>query len=142
MIFNARRLEIILVFLIALHSLILGAGMLFQPARTLELFGWDYQGPMFFPAQSGIFLVLFGGAYVAAVWHRSLIWFIIASKSAAVVFLLWQHFLLGPATPRTVLVAAVLDGLMGASAAAILIWQAHANRLRSSKLDDFRKPGC
>lgn len=123
MIFNARRLEIILIFLIALHSLILGAGMLFQPARFLEFFGWDYQGPMFFPAQSGIFLVLLGGAYLAAIWHRGFIWFIITSKTAAVLFLLSQHFSLGPAAPPTVLVAAVFDGLMGASVTAILIWQ-------------------
>lgn len=120
---NARRIEITVILLITLHSLILGVAMLFQPVRTLELFGWDYQGAMFFPSQTGVFLLLFAGAYFSAIWHREFIWFIVASKSTAVVFLVSQHFLLAPNAPRTVLVAAVLDGLMGASVLAIFLWQ-------------------
>jgi hypothetical protein len=120
---NVRRLETILIFLIALHSMILGAAMLFQPARTLLFFGWDYQGPMFFPAQTGIFLLLFAGIYLAAIRHRRLVWFIIATKCAAVLFLISEHFLLGPGAPGTIIVAALFDGLMGASLTAVIIWR-------------------
>jgi hypothetical protein len=111
--------------------------MLFQPARTLQLFGWDGQGTMFFPAQSGVFLILFAGAYLAAIWYRGFVWFIVVAKTTAVVFLVSEHFLLGPAVPGTVLVAAVFDGLMGASVAAIIIWQARTSKLQSNKLDGF-----
>jgi hypothetical protein len=125
MILSVRRLEVILISLISLHSLILGTAMLFQPAFTLQLFGWNYEGTLFFPAQTGIFLDLFGGLFLAAIWHRKLIWFIIITKSSAVLFLISQYFLLSPDAPFTVIVAAVLDGLMGASIAAIYIWQVH-----------------
>ena len=128
---NIRRLKIILILLIALHSLILSAAMLFQPVFTLQLFGWDYQGPTFFPAQTGIFLVLLGSAYLTAIWHRGFIWFIIASKTIAVVFLLSQYFLLDHATLQTVIVAAVFDGLMGTSFTATLIWRACESKLSS-----------
>ncbi len=120
---NPRRIETIIVFLIALHSLLLGLAMTFQPIHILKLFGWNYQGPMFFPTQAGVFLVLFGILFMAILFHRTLTWFIIVVKIAAVVFLVSQHFILAPNVPATVLVAAVFDGFMGASVAALLIWQ-------------------
>ena len=123
-----RRLEIILISLIALHSTLLGAGMLFWPGWTLELFGWDYHGAMFFPAQTGIFLLLFAAAYLTSIWHQQLVWLIIVSKSTAVVFLLSQYYLLGPAAPMTIPVAALLDGLMGTAVIIITALKARSNR--------------
>ncbi len=133
---NFRRLEIVTILFIAGHSVILGAAMLFQPAVALDLFGWDYQGPMFFPAQSGVFLMLLGGIFLAAIGHRKLIWFIIASKSTAVVFLLSQQFLLSPGAPAVILLAAAGDGIMGTTVAAIFIRQSRISRLQSNRLDD------
>ena len=124
---NIRRLETILVLLIGLHSFILGCAMALQPMRTLNLFGWDYQGPMFFPTQAGVFLALFGILFVIFIWHRRLIWFIIVIKSAAVVFLLYQNYILVPAAPYTILLAAVFDGLMALSVAGILILRVYVN---------------
>ena len=129
---NFRRLEIVTILLIAGHSVILGAAMLFWPVVTLDLFGWDYQDPMFFPAQSGVFLMLLGGVFLVAIGHRRFTWFIIASKGAAVVFLVWQHFLLSPAAPATILLAAVCDGLMGAAIAAIFIRQSRRHECRDT----------
>ena len=129
---NFRRLEIAAILLVAGHSVILGAAMLFWLVGTLDLFGWDYQGPMFFPAQSGVFLMLLGGIFLAAIGHRKLIWFIIASKSTAVVFLVSQYFLLSPAAPATILLAAVCDGLMGAAIAAIFIRQSRRHECRGA----------
>ena len=120
---NPRRIETIIVFLIALHSLAVGLAMVFQPTLILKFFGWDYQGPMFCPTQAGVFLVLFGILFMAILFHRTLTWFIVVVKTAAVIFLLSQHFILAPNAPGTVLLATLLDGLMGAAVAAILIWQ-------------------
>jgi hypothetical protein len=133
---NIRRLETVLVLLIALHSLILGFAMAFQPTRTLDLFGWDYQGPMFFPSQTGVFLVLFGILFVIFIWYRRLIWFIIVIKSVAVVFLLSQRCILGPAAPGTILLAAVFDGLMGLAVAGILMLRACVSKQPLSIPDD------
>ena len=129
---NGRLLEKTIIFLIALHSFILGAAMLFQPARTLELFNWNYQGSMFFPAQSGIFLLLAAGVYLAAIWHRRLIWFITASKCSAVLFLITEYFIIGPDAPATILAAALFDGFMGAAVIAIYIWQTRQNKTTKS----------
>jgi hypothetical protein len=128
MILNVRRIENLIVFFIGLHSLLLGFAMAFQPMRTLQLFGWDYKGPMFFPTQTGIFLALFGILFLTFIRYRKLIWFIAVVKCTAVLFLISQKFILGPDAPGTVLIAAVLDGLMGASVATILIWQTYINK--------------
>ena len=78
---------------------------------------------MFFTTQTGVLLILFGILFVAIIFHRSLTWFIIVVKTVAVVFLLSQHFILATNAPGTVLVADLLDGLMGASVAVVIIWQ-------------------
>lgn len=116
---NLHRLEKIVISLVALHSLVLGSAMLFIPTYTLRFFQWQYQGDLFFPAQTGIFLILFAVIYLAALWRRSLIWYIVLTKAAAVVFLLGAYFILSDEAPRVILITALLDGLMGAALAAL-----------------------
>jgi hypothetical protein len=119
---SARRLQSLIIAAVALHSLVLGTAMLARPAQTLQLAGWQYEGPSFFPAQSGLFLLILGGAYLAAIWHHSFAWFLVASKAAAVAFLLAEY-----ATgngPPSLLPAALLDGLMGLAVAAVVVWNA------------------
>lgn len=106
---------------VAAHSLVLGIAMLLQPLATLTLTGWDYRGPAFFPAQSGIFLLVLGGAYVVGVWRVSFAWLLVASKAAAVVFLVTAYSL--GAVPNIALLAALLDGVMGIGVAAALLWE-------------------
>lgn len=118
---NPSRIKKLIIAAIALHSLALGVLMLALPGLTLRLSGWDYDGPAFFPAQSGIFLVILGGAYVAALWRPSFVWFLVGSKAAAVVFLVIEY-LIG-AAPAVALLAALFDGLMGLAVAAAAIWE-------------------
>ena len=106
---------------VAAHSLILGAAMLLFPLWTLRLSGWHYEGNTFFPSQSGVFLFLLGGLYLAAVKHTPLGWFLVASKVTAVIFLITQSILIE--LPPMILLAAVLDGLMGVVVAAALVWE-------------------
>jgi hypothetical protein len=82
--------------------------------------GWEYDGPTFFPAQSGVFLLILGGSYLAAIWHRPFAWLLVASKAAAVVFLL-AEYALGNGPTMLLLPAAALDGLMGLAVAAAVI---------------------
>jgi len=60
-----KRLSIIIV---GMHSLVLGVGMLFAPIRFLSLAGWPYPpaDDPFFASQSGVFLIILGVAYLAA----------------------------------------------------------------------------
>lgn len=122
------RIRKLLVGAVALHSIALGGAMYLQPAWTLSVTGWGYDGSQFFPAQSGVFLLLLGGACIVGIWQRPFAWFLVATKSAAVVFLLGEYFI--RTAPGLALVAAVLDGLMGAAVAAALIWEARTKPAR------------
>jgi len=121
---NITLLRKLVVGAVAAHSLILGAAMLLFPLWTLRLSGWHYEGNTFFPSQSGVFLFLLGSLYLAAARHTQLGWFIVASKTVAVVFLITQSVL--NELPPMILLAAVLDGLMGGAVAAALVWETQA----------------
>ena len=112
---NARKIEVFVISTVALHSLVLGVAMLVAPIWTLGLVGWQYDGPAFFPAQSGVFLVLLGGAYWAGIRFRPFAWFLVVSKGAAVLFLV-AEVLLSQDRP-ILLLAALLDALMGTAVA-------------------------
>ena len=84
-----KRLSIIVV---ASHSLILGTALLFAPGEVLAFVQWPVVAELFFVSQAGIFLVILGFAYLAALWHRVLVWLIIGSKLGAVLFLFGQSF--------------------------------------------------
>jgi hypothetical protein len=116
---NVCRLDRLLIAAVGLHSLVLGTALLVHPAWILGMAGWQYDGPLFFPAQSGIFLLILGGAYLAGIRHRPFAWLLVASKAAAVTFLLVEYALGNG--PVLLLPAAVFDGLMGLAVAVAVI---------------------
>lgn len=73
--------------LIGLHSCILGLAMLFAPSIMLSLLGFHDRVPVFFPSQSGIFLLVLGICYLLALIQRALVIVILVSKALAVPFL-------------------------------------------------------
>lgn len=93
--------------------------MLVMPLWALDLVGWGYEGPRFFPAQAGVFLLLLGCGYFIGIWLRPFAWFLVGSKATAVVFLLSES-LYNDIPARLLLSAALLDGLMGAGVAGVL----------------------
>lgn len=104
--------------------------MLLWPAWALDVCGWNHEGPTFFPEQSGVFLLIFGGIWLVALWRRPVTWLLAASKAVAVVFLVAEYSL-GHA-PQAAILAAVLDGLMGTAAAAALLWELAVERRRAT----------
>ena len=96
---------------IACHSVALGVAMLSLPMWTLKVVGWTYSGEIFWPSQSGLFLIILGIAYGTAVSFRPLVWLIVGSKGSALVFLL-AHALWLDAPPLVYLLGAC-DGAMG-----------------------------
>jgi uncharacterized membrane protein YwzB len=105
---------------VALHSIVLGVVMLAAPFWMLANFGWEPAGTRFFPAQSGLFLLILGIVYAAAVRDHRLVWIVVLSKAMAVVFLVGEA--LGGSCPPVVYVTAAIDGLMGLAVA--LLWRA------------------
>lgn len=125
-----ERLRKIVIAAVAAHSLVLGAVMLIAPAWMLKMTGWQYEGPSFFPAQSGLFLMILGGGYAAALWSQPFAWFLVASKAAAIVFLV-AEYVCGNG-PLTLLPVAAFDGLMGLAVALVVVGSVRAQRGRDS----------
>jgi hypothetical protein len=117
---NSLKLEKCIITAVAIHSFILGIAMLVDPLRILSLVEWDYEGDLFFPTQSGVFLLLFAAAYLAAIQDRTFAWFLVLTKIIAFFFLV-SIFRMGHAPPVCLLAASV-DGLMGLSVSVLLIY--------------------
>jgi hypothetical protein len=124
---RVRTLSLDVVILaVAAHSMALGLALLCFPMWVLKLVGWDYSGEAFWPSQAGLFLILLGTAYAAALCWRPLAWLLIGSKGCAIVFL-WAHVLwLG--APRLAGLLGIGDGLMGLVTAVLLISVGRAER--------------
>ncbi|MBL7219652.1 MAG: hypothetical protein ISS69_06040 [Phycisphaerae bacterium] len=123
---TAQTFRRIIVAIVALHSVALGAAMLFAPTWTLRTFGWPYDGPTFFPAQSGILLLLLGVSYVGGIYHLPFAVFLIVSKACAVAFLVTQYFT--NEEQGLILESAAGDAIMGLTVAAALVLEYRARR--------------
>jgi hypothetical protein len=91
---SIRRLSLfrVFLFLISVHSLCVGAGLIFVPLSVYDIFGFgDYHGA-FFKIQGGIFHLIMGLVYLQAsrnpLKNVSLIWLTVVAKFTATVFLL------------------------------------------------------
>jgi hypothetical protein len=105
----------IVLYLVALHSISIGSGLIFMPLSYLSFFGFEQVCEKFFPVQGGIFHVVMGiGYYLAGkdpVKNQSLVIFSIIAKSLATVFLFIYYFTVK--TNWMILISACGDGLMG-----------------------------
>ncbi|MFQ6133070.1 MAG: hypothetical protein ACE5R4_13600 [Armatimonadota bacterium] len=127
---SAARLKRACIVLIGAHSLALGFAMLFWPRHTLELFRWPPVDNLFFPSQSGIFLMILGAAYLAALWHDDLVWLILASKTAAVLFLFGHVVLAG--APVQVMLAGIGDAGFGLLMGGLVLMEHRATAIAAA----------
>ena len=123
---RAQTLRRIIVAIVALHSIALGTAMLFWPTWTLRTFGWPYEGPTFFPSQSGILLLLLGISYVGGIYHLPFVFFLVVSKACAVAFLVTQYFV--NEEQGLILESAAGDAIMGVAVALALVLEYRARR--------------
>jgi len=114
---------------VAAHSVTLGVCLLSFPGWTLRLVGWDYSGPIFWPSQAGLFLIILGVAYSAASQSRAMAWLLVGSKGSACVFLMAHALWLD--APRLAILLACVDGSMGL-AVAMLLWGAPTEERRDT----------
>ena len=80
----------VLIAVIGIHSTLLGIILLSAPRFMLQTFGFSATGSMFFPSQSGIFLLILGVCYLLALREPAYINVILISKAFAVSFLFAQ----------------------------------------------------
>lgn len=106
----AARLHRPAVLLVGLHSCVLGLLMLLAPRFTLGLMGYGDPGDLFFPSQSGIFLLILGVCYLLALREPALVTVILVSKAMAVAFLVAHAAFLG--APPVIAAAAAGDAGM------------------------------
>jgi len=108
------RLTLVL-WLVAIHSFLVGVALIARPTMLPELFGFNPSLERFFPVQAGVFHIVIVVAYVMAALdvdkRRCLVVFSIIVKGMATVFLV-TYFL---AVDRIwlVLASALGDGVMG-----------------------------
>lgn len=87
-----------LILLVGAHSCLLGLAMLLAPRLMAEALGFEASVPVFFPSQSGIFMLILGVFYLRAIADPAYVWTILVSKALAVAFLL-MHVLFLSAPP-------------------------------------------
>ncbi len=83
-----RKLEDVSVFLVALHSFLIGIMLIFTTAWILDFAGWDQVSHMFFPRQSGAFHIIMAAGYYWEYRSHKTIRLLLLAKATAVVFLL------------------------------------------------------
>ncbi len=104
-----KKLERWGIILVALHSFLVGALMLFFPHWTLKFAGWENVDYVFFVRQSGAFHFVVGLGYLVEYWRNQSISLLVIAKITAVVFLLT----LSPwADAWAILFSGITDGMM------------------------------
>jgi len=120
---------------IALHSLMVGIGLVIRPTVLMEVFGFGTCYERFFPTQGGIFHIVMAIGYGMAAFnpddHYSLVRFALIVKTVAAVYLLLYYLLID--TLLIVFLSGVIDGMMaGAIWLTNRYYHQHRNRVLSS----------
>ena len=114
-IFKQIKLYALLLNLIALHSLLVGIGLIVLPFNVLSMLGFTVDPYRFFSTQGGVFHLVMAVAYYLAardpISESNLVIFIIIAKWIAF-FFLSLFFIFGEHI-AVVALSAVSDGLMG-----------------------------
>ena len=106
--------ERVLIYLISLHSIIVGIMLLIFGEWAVRFAGWAGADPIFFIWQAGVFhFVLVAGYLVEYSRHRSISLLVIA-KTTAFVFLVGGSLLAD--TPWSVWFSGIFDGAMALTA--------------------------
>jgi len=106
--------ERILVFLISLHSIIVGLMLLFAADWAVRFAGWAGADPVFFIWQAGAFHFVLATGYLLEYSRSQTISLLLVAKTVAFVFLLGGSLLVE--TPWSVWFSGFADGAMALTA--------------------------
>jgi uncharacterized membrane protein len=102
-------------WLVAIHSFLVGIGLIVLPLPLLKLFGYGVCAERFFPSQGGVFHIAMAVGYAMGAYNLKsydcLIIFSIIVKFIATVFLFTYFFLVS--SIWLVLLSGISDFLMG-----------------------------
>ena len=114
--------------LVAFHSLVLGFSMILFAPYFLHLIGFSDSQGLFFPHQSGVFLIILGIGYSLGakdpIGNQGLVLLTIISKGAAIIFL--YYYALGKHAGIMVFLVGIGDTIMGI-AVSLLAWKTYYN---------------
>lgn len=130
---DPARVESWLVHLVALHSLIVGALLLFAPAWATHFGGWPAASPLFFPRQAGVFHFVVVVGYLNEYWRYGGVRLLVITKTIALLFL-GGAWLLGESA-WSVPFSALADGAMG-----LVVALAHRARRRATVSPSTAEP--
>jgi hypothetical protein len=115
-------------YLLALHSAVIGLSLIFMPVDLLPAFGFTPTSDKFFPFQGGLFHLLMAVAYVMAgtepARYSGVVRLAICVKLAAFGCLILYYVLLAPVL--VVLLSGLVDGMMG-----VIIWYLYRQLART-----------
>ena len=100
-----------LIFLIALHSIIVGVMLIFFSEWAVEFAGWSGADPIFFIRQAGAFHFVLVAGYLVEYSRTRTITLLLIAKTTAFVFLIGGSMLAD--TPWSVWFSGLADGAMG-----------------------------
>jgi len=102
--------ERILIFLISLHSVIVGVMLLFFAEWAVNFAGWPSADPIFFIWQAGAFHFVLAAGYLVEYGRSRTIMLLLIAKTTAFVFLIGGSLLTD--TPWSVWFSGFADGAM------------------------------
>ena len=106
-----------ILWLVAVHSILMGLALIFQPAILMEWSGFKSGYERFFPAQGGVFHLLMAVAYSLGATdsrkYHFLIVFSVIVKAVATVFLI--VYCITVEFKWIILASGIGDGVMGTS---------------------------
>lgn len=125
----AFRLQL-LMWLVAFHSMGVGAMLIILPPEIMQLFGYQFVTERFFQVQAGVFHFVVVAAYILAALNlkdcKWLIIFSIIVKSSTTIFLFTYYFYADQML--VVLLSGIGDGLMG-----VMIWLFYRQYISAQK---------
>ena len=102
--------ERLLIFLVSLHSAIIGVVFIFAPNWLMQFGGWEGIDPIFFGRQAGAFHLVLAGAYLIEYFRYRGVTILVSAKTFAMFFLLICTVV--DSLPWAVPVSGVGDALM------------------------------
>ena len=132
------RIERFLIVAISIHSLVVGAMLLFATDFTIRFAGWKDVDPTFFARQAGVFHIVVAAGYIAEHIRWGGVTLLLVAKTSAVVFLLGTS--VTGSVPWVAPFSGALDGLMVVAVLLARASKSHTHRTRSRTGDAVVPP--
>ena len=112
---KVEKILSVLLWLVAIHSFLVGMGLIFLPSSVFEFLGFKSTFDRFFSTQGGVFHIAMAVGYAMAAYDlkrfKSLIVFSIIVKFIATIFLILYYIIISP--QLLIVLSGISDFLMG-----------------------------